>query len=337
MMRRPWGMHALPSAAALIIMAAPANAQRPDEPATANAASAGTDAASAESAARSIDLGLDIGDRMTLPVHIAGQGPYPFIIDTGSQRSIVSTELARQLSLTPAGKVAIVSMSGRATVDSVQVPHLRYGTEEVARFDALSIARANLGGVGIIGLDGLRDKKVTIDFRARALDVTDSAGPEKRRTHEDGDVIVVRARSRLGQLILVDSRVDGQRVNVILDTGAEMSIGNLALFSKMKARRLVIPPRPITLTSVTGEAVTAQFSIVKRISIGTVTLQNVPMVFVDAPPFAELGYTERPAMLLGMEMLQMFNRIAIDFGRREVNFITPRSRYDSADRLLASN
>ena len=290
----------------------------------------------AEPAPRAIDLGVDMGDRMTLPVHIAGQGPYPFIIDTGSQRTIVSTELARQLALASAGKVSIVSMSGRATVESVEVPHLRYGSEEVGRFDALSISRANLGSAGIIGLDGLKDKKVTLDFRARSLDVADSAGPEKRTSHDDGEVIVVRARSRLGQLILVDSRVDGQRVNVVLDTGAQMSIGNMALFGKMKARRLVIPPRPIALTSVTGETVMAQFTIVKRITIGSVVLQNVPMVFVDAAPFAELGYTDRPAMLLGMEMLQMFNRIAIDFGRREVNFIMPRSGRDNTDRLLAS-
>jgi hypothetical protein len=41
-------------------------------------------------------------------------------------------------------------------------------------------------------------------------------------------------------------------------------------------------------------------------------------------------------MLLGMAMLQMFDRIAIDFGRREVNFVMPRSSDDRRERLFAS-
>lgn len=284
---------------------------------------------------RSVSLGVDRADRMTLPVRIGGSGPYPFIIDTGSHRTILSTELARQLALVSGSPVSIIAMSGRATVDTVQVPHLSFGSEEVRGVDALTLGRENLGSVGLIGLDGLQDKKVTMDFRARELRVTDSAGPE-RSSRQLGDVIVVRARSKLGQLILVDSKVEGQRVSVILDTGAQVSVGNLALFAKMKESRLVMPPQPVELTSVTGGTIVAQYSVVKRITVGSVTLTNVPMVFVDAAPFIELGFSRRPAMLLGMEMLRMFDRIAIDFGRREVNFVIPRSDRALKDRMVAS-
>lgn len=283
-----------------------------------------------------IDLGVDYADRMTLPVHIAGAGPYPFIIDTGSQRTILSTELAQKLALASSGQVRIVSMSGPAMIESVQVPHLRFGSEELAQFNALMISRANLGGVGLIGLDGLHDKRVTMDFKVREMRVSESKGAGRVRTSDDEESVVVRARSRLGQLILVDSHVDGTRVQVILDTGAQISIGNMALFRKLKADRLLIPPRPEELTSVTGESIMAQYTVVRRINVGGVELKNVPMVFVDAAPFAELRLSKRPAMLLGMAMLQMFDRIAIDFGRREVNFVMPRSSDDRRERLFAS-
>ena len=40
----------------------------------------------------------DAGVRMTVPVTIAGAGagggPYPFIVDTGAQRTVISRELA---------------------------------------------------------------------------------------------------------------------------------------------------------------------------------------------------------------------------------------------------
>ncbi|HEU0284619.1 MAG TPA: aspartyl protease family protein, partial [Sphingomicrobium sp.] len=38
-------------------------------------------------------------DRMTVPVLVAGHGPYRFLIDTGADRTAISSDLARQLRL----------------------------------------------------------------------------------------------------------------------------------------------------------------------------------------------------------------------------------------------
>jgi predicted aspartyl protease len=281
-------------------------------------------AAAAGSADRSISLGEDEADRLTLPVHIAGEGPFPFLIDTGSQRSIVALDIARRLDLPVRDPVIIVSLTGRSQVDSVNVPHLRYGKEEVQNLDALVIARGALGGAGLIGLDSLKGKRVHFNFRRRLVDVTDSASRQSRIA-DDPEAIVVRGRSRYGQLVLVDSKIGKLKVNVVVDTGAQVSIGNMALFHRLKAGRLLIPPTPVSLLSVTGEEVSALYSMVKQVTVGAVTLENVPMVFVDAAPFAELDLADRPAMLLGMGMLRMFDSIAIDFGRRRVDFVLPRS------------
>lgn len=261
-------------------------------------------------------IGRDRADRMTMPVEIGG-GRYDFVIDTGSQRTIVAKQLAQRLALPQLSPVEIVSMAGRVTVDTVTLGGLRFGDHLVENLHALSIDHKDLGGAGLIGLDSLRDKRLTLDFKLRRMDVGKS---RRTPTHGDPDTIVVQARSRLGQLILVSSRIDGRRVNVILDTGAEISIGNMALFDSLKLKRLVIPPQPTTLTSVTGIEVPAQYTVVKKITIGSVTLENVPMVFLDAAPFEELGLGDRPAMLLGMHMLRLFDRVAIDFGNRHVDF-----------------
>jgi len=272
-----------------------------------------------------LNLGTDLSDRMTLPVQIGGLGPYAFLIDTGSQRSIVATELAQRLSLPELPPVEIISMGGRETVAAVHLNEIRYGNQVSRDMPALSIAHDSLGSAGLIGLDGLKGKRVTLDFRARKLELTRS---QPSRRDETG--IIVRAKSKLGQLILVNSKIDGSRVNVVLDTGAELSVGNMALFNSLKQKKLVIPPQPSTITSVTGEVIPVLFTVVRRIDIESVTLENVPMVFLDAAPFAELDLQDRPAMLLGMRMLRMFDRVAIDFGTREVNFQLPRS--DSGER-----
>jgi len=271
-------------------------------------------------------IGRDEGSRMTMPVEIAGNS-YDFVIDTGSQRTIIATELAQKLALPQLPPVEIVSMAGRVTVPVVTLNGLRYGDHFVEQMDALSIGHADLGGAGLIGLDGLKDKRLTLDFKARRMDIGKSRRAPK--TQSDPDTIVVEARSRLGQLILVDSRIDGKRVSVILDTGAEISVGNMALFNKLKVKKLLVPPTPTTLTSVTGVDVPALFTVVRTISIGSVALENVPMVFLDAAPFAELDLADRPAMLLGMRMLRMFDRVAIDFGNRHVDFRLRQSAADS--------
>ena len=102
--------------------------------------------------------------------------------------------------------------------------------------------------------------------------------------------------------------------------------------------KLVIPPQKVTLHSVTGQAIEAQFTIVRKLQIDFVNLENVPMVFLDAAPFDELDLADKPAMLLGMRMLRMFDRVAIDFGARHVDFQMPQTRNedDKAERLLAA-
>ncbi|MBN8829800.1 MAG: retropepsin-like domain-containing protein, partial [Sphingomonadales bacterium] len=194
---------------------------------------------------------------------------------------------------------------------------LRFGDHAIETLNALSIAHSDLGSAGLIGLDSLKDKRLTLDFRNRRMDVGKS---RRRPVRADADTIIVEARSKFGQLILVDSKVDGRKVNVILDTGAEMSIGNMALFNKLKVKKLLVPPQPTTLTSVTGLEVPAQFTVVRKLTIGSVTLNNVPMVFLDAAPFEELDLADKPAMLLGMRMLRLFDQVAIDFGNRHVDF-----------------
>ncbi|HEY1124702.1 MAG TPA: retroviral-like aspartic protease family protein [Sphingobium sp.] len=282
-------------------------------------------------------LGIDTADRMTLPVQIgaAAGATYPFIIDTGSHRSIVATELATRLSLPALPPVEIVSMAGRETVAAVHLDEMRFGSQVISDLPVLSIAHDSLGSAGLIGLDGLQNKRVTLDFKRRQLTIGRTA-PAGFVSY-DRSTIVIQAKSKYGQLILVNSRIDGKRVNIILDTGAEISVGNMALFRNLKQQRLVEPPRKVQITSVTGTSIEAQYAVVRKIVIDSVTLNNVPMVFLDAAPFAELDLAEKPSMLLGMRMLRMFDRVAIDFGNRHVDFSLPQgSGNNLRERMLAS-
>jgi len=286
--------------------------------------------AEAPPATSEVILTSDTADRMTLPVYVAGKGPYPFLIDTGSQRTLLSTELASLLALQPGAAVRIISLSGPAMLPTATVPHLRYGEEEVRDLATLLVAQTYLGGPGILGLDGLKGKKLVLNFATQRMEVRDSAPPTPQE--QDDGTIVVRARNRMGQLILVNSVVGGQRTSVILDTGAQYSIGNLALLNKLRADRLALPPTSVRLVGVTGDAVDAQMAVVKAVTVDEVVVHDVPVIFTDAAPFRELRLSDKPAMFLGMQILRLFDRIAIDFGRKRVDLQMPKPARAEAGR-----
>src|SRR5690606_15042176 len=124
-----------------------------------------------------------------------------------------------------------------------------------------------------------------------------------------------------GQLILLDSEVNGMRVAIILDTGTNFSVGNLALRDRLIAKKRAPAMIEASLISVTGGQLTGQVGRIKSVRMGRVNMIDVPVLFADASPFVELGMQDKPALLLGISALRIFDRVAIDFGRGKVDFL----------------
>lgn len=281
-----------------------------------------------------VATGTDGFSRITLPIHIDGRGPFPFIVDTGAERTVISRELAARLALASDGPVRINSIAGIAEVGTVIIPRLSYGHGETALVKAPVLEGDNLGGHGLLGLDSLQDKRLLIDFRKRSMDISDSG--ERVEGFDDPDAIVVRARSRFGQLILVDTQANGEKVHVILDTGTDVSIGNMALLHKLTRKRKIDGLRPIELTSVTGQSVMGGWNIIRKVRISGFSINNLAVIFTEVSPFRQLGLDNKPALLLGMDVLRRFERVAVDFGRKRVHFLLPDGVETDKGTMLAS-
>ena len=63
-----------------------------------------------------------------------------------------------------------------------------------------------------------------------------------------------------------------------------------------------------------------------RLRVGGVALGNVPIAFADVHPFSLFDLKQKPSLLLGMETLQIFNRVTIDFPSRKVSFQLARDK-----------
>ncbi|WP_326523078.1 aspartyl protease family protein [Sphingomonas sp.] len=262
-------------------------------------------------------------ERMTVPVEVAGAGPFRFIIDTGAERTVISRQLAGRLGL-PAGRdINVVAMTGRTRVGTVIIPSLRMATvPEVGVIHAPALDAIDLGGMGLLGIDTLQRHKVTIDFERQTMAVSPSVRRERGERPAPGEV-VVRAKTVFGQLIVTDAEVDGNKVRVVIDTGSPVSVGNHAL------RRIVMRRggrlEPLEMTSATGGKLQTSYTYANRMRFGGVEFQGLPIAFADAPPFKYFGLDKKPAMLLGMSSLKFFRRVDIDFPNREVRFLLPRA------------
>lgn len=266
---------------------------------------------------------LNNSDRMTVAIRIGGNGPYRFIVDTGSERTVLSRELAQRLGLAAGVPVVVHSMTEVRRTNTALVPSLRVGRRRVENIEAPLLSQHNLGADGLLGVDSLASQRVDLDFTSNEMTVT----PSRRHPPAwDGTAaIVVRARSRLGRLILVDAAFDGERIWVIVDTGAEVSIANEALRRRLQRRGRLGPTVPLEVVSVTGGTRTVDYGVARRVRIGAAEIENLPVGFADVEPFRQLGLVDRPAILLGMDALQLFDRVSLDFANREVRLQSPAS------------
>ena len=267
-------------------------------------------------AAEVLALDEERNRRLTVPVHIDGSGPYDFMIDTGSQATAITHEINATLGLRPTGTATLVGMASRRPVALVEVARLDIGSHTITDLTAPLLERANVGADGIVGLDSLQDFRVMLDFREQTIALEDVRGREAGRR---GFEIVVRARQRLGQLLITDAIVEGVRATVIIDTGAQASLANNALREKIRTQRA----SAVTTTDVNGVDLVGQMSLMRTLTIEGLSLTNVPLTFADTPAFEALGLTDTPALSLGMNHLALFDRVAIDFANRRVMFDVP--------------
>ena len=275
-----------------------------------------------QGAAETLELGRDRDERMTVPVNIAGHGPFDFVVDTGSERTVVSRELATRLALGPGATATVHSMTEVSQIPTVVVQGLRVGQRTMEDIQAPALARVNLGAAGMLGVDTLQTQRVIFDFQNRNMTIMPSRRADQ---HWPAGTIVVTARSRFGRLMLIDASIDRQRVWVIIDTGSEISVGNMALRRALEQRHRLGPTAPITMISVTGGRITAEYSIARQMRIGDADINFMPIAFADVHPFRQLDLMDRPAILLGMDALQLFRRVSVDFANRRVRLLTPES------------
>jgi hypothetical protein len=279
-----------------------------------------------------IRTAVDSGLRMTVPVFLDGHGPFTFVVDSGANVSVLAAEVASLFPFPPGAAVAVHGIAGAMSASTVNVGKLQVGSVTSTDLVMPVLASEALGADGILGVDILKNRLVRLDFRTRQLSIGPSRdvqfvsmGGEASRLGPDDPnetLVSVPARYRFGQLTVVDADVGGLPITAFLDSGSETTVGNLALLRGSSKRRpdLITHARKVQLLSATGQTAFGQLSALPLLRLGGLRLGNLIAVYSDLHAFELWDLADRPALLIGMDILRHFNAVELDFGRRQVRF-----------------
>ena len=262
----------------------------------------------------SVPLHLTNSHQMILAVSVNHSGPYNFLLDTGTQITMVDPSLAAELHLNTLGSAAVAGVGFDAAASVAQLDVLEVGSHAVANqkvvvFDIQNPHSVDLHFRGVLGEDFLSQFDMLIDNAHNLLCLDDSAG---MRADVKGPHIALLKPARaandmpaLMSLIIVARLSDGERpVRLKLDSGTNVSF----LFNTYR----YMPLGLLRSTSLRGgglDGAQHPYAIMplQDLQIGPLEIPRVPFVtFADSPE----GLS-RTSAFDGLLALGLFRRVFI--------------------------
>ena len=117
-----------------------------------------------------------LGGRLpVVPVYIEGQGPFEFLLDTGTNSTIVTPEVAARLGLRPADRVRLITVAGERDVPRARLRRVAVGGSVASDVEALvsgleQIRRLDRRVCGVLGQNYLGRFNYTLDYGARTIE-----------------------------------------------------------------------------------------------------------------------------------------------------------------------
>ena len=267
----------------------------------------------------------DTAGRAVALININGQGPFRFILDTGANRSVLSQSLATHLGLSPSGVGVVHSVDGAELAMLVIVESLSFGTLRLSGGETPVLDSPMLDGEhGLLGVDGMAGRMLHVDFTRKCVAIYEDAAPMSMKGW-----LSVPARMRFGSMVMVEGEIMGVHVNVLIDTGSDISLAN----EHFRRALLDVGARSIEYRN--GHAYTFGRPIVlarrvwtPRLYLGRTVVESVNAYIGDFHIFDIWGLQDEPTLLIGMDVLARAREMAIDYENGVVHFRKqPRGDY----------
>ncbi len=261
--------------------------------------------------------------RLTAPVMLNEQGPFNFFLDTGANRSAISVGTADRLGLRRGKPMVIHTMLGPVETPSAVVDRLGVGDRVQRGVHVPVLPNGGVNADGLLGVDWLKSQRLTLNIDSERLEIR-----RPNRRPMGAGATIVPARLRHGQLTIIDADMNGRgRVNCMIDSGSEISVGNRELRAMAASRsdHFERKIQTITLVDAANRTFDGQLGYLPFVRIGGVQFGNLPVVFADSPLLKMWQLEGQPTLMLGMDILVQFSRVELDFDQSRVGFTLANS------------
>lgn len=253
--------------------------------------------------------------RVWVPVRVGDKGPFRMVLDTGAERSAVTTRMAAALGVSQQAtpRVLLHGVTGSAVVPTIKVDFLEVGDLWINP-GLMPVVEDVFGGAeGLLGVAGMEQRRIFMDFLRDRIDIARS-----RNQRAGSDFVTLPLLNEYASLIVVNALVGRVRVRAVIDTGAQATVGNSALRAALRRQSLRGAMADSEVFGATGEAQQGVGVPVAPIRLGDVAVNGAYITFADLHIFDTWKLRETPALIVGMDLLGLTEQIVIDYRRREL-------------------
>ncbi len=256
-------------------------------------------------------LQQDEHGRMLVDVHVGGEGPFPFLLDTAASRTVMYRTLVSLLELeaVPFKSRRVMTATGAREMQLYRVGDLEALGKTLRVNETVAMPDPALEGTsGILGIDLLRGHQLLLDRTGARLD-------DDRNLKREAGWLDLKARAVGYGSLAVTVIIEGVEIHALVDTGSGHTVLN---GPALQALQEVIPEGMTddqASVSASGRAMAASVIKVPAMSVGPWQLTDQRLVSAHLPVFSTFGASRAPAMILGMDVLLQADVVAMDFRR----------------------
>ena len=251
--------------------------------------------------------------RIWAPVWINGSGPFRLVLDTGATRSGVTTNVAERLGvrLDQSPPVLLRGVTGTAIVPTIRVDSFTVGDLTLSPAILPIVIDAMGGAEGVLATDEFKDKRIVIDFKHDRIDIRHSRSERARP-----DFIVIPLDRCQSGLLMFHALVGAVRVQAIIDTGGQRTIGNFAMRDALEHRHA--RGEAVQIFDVTAKAQSGETFPSPAIKLGSIDILGANITYGEMNIFGHWHLIKEPALLIGMDVLGLLDTFVIDYHLREL-------------------
>lgn len=234
-----------------------------------------TDNSNADLNARSIN-----GYLLLVGVSVNGAGPYDFLVDTGTNTTLVDPSLAAELKLKPVDRMALTTLADATPVVRYYADRLQAGPAAVSHLELLGAPLTELRAVdnrirGVLGMNFLLQFSFMLDYRHHRMEIFPF--PDSAPVPEGIRLQVQINDSRILVPVISQSSPRGAW-NLVLDSGISQF---LVFQSRMRVAKQPCEQAPCVMNVATNASTYSALSVViPEMAIAETRLLNQPAVLI---------------------------------------------------------